>query len=244
MIDFSGKIILDGATGSLLTERSGAPAGYRLERLNIEDPETVFSVHRDYVDAGSNVIYTNTFGANPLKLGDDTAKIVRAATEIARKAAGDRAYVALDIGPLGKLIGEGGISFDEAYENYAAIVCAANDATDLIAIETMTDIADARIALLAAKENSSLPVMLSMSFEAGGRSAFGTDVESFARIISGMGVSAIGINCSLGPVEMLPMAKKLLQNMPNRWSVEARCFSTCFQNINLKSCISATSIPS
>ena len=214
MIDFSGKIILDGATGSLLTERSGAPAGYRLERLNIEDPETVFSVHRDYVDAGSNVIYTNTFGANPLKLGDDTAKIVRAATEIARKAAGDRAYVALDIGPLGKLIGEGGISFDEAYENYAAIMCAANDATDLIAIETMTDIADARIALLAAKENSSLPVMLSMSFEAGGRSAFGTDVESFARIISGMGVSAIGINCSLGPVEMLPMAKKLVESTP------------------------------
>ena len=214
MIDFSGKIILDGATGSLLTERSGASAGYRLERLNIEDPETVFSVHRDYVDAGSNVIYTNTFGANPLKLGDDTAKIVRAATEIARKAAGDRAYVALDIGPLGKLIGEGGISFDEAYENYAAIVCAANDATDLIAIETMTDIADARIALLAAKENSSLPVMLSMSFEAGGRSAFGTDVESFARIISGMGVSAIGINCSLGPVEMLPMAKKLVESTP------------------------------
>ena len=214
MIDFSGKIILDGATGSLLTERSGAPAGYRLERLNIEDPETVFSVHRDYVDAGSNVIYTNTFGANPLKLGDDTAKIVRAATEIARKAAGDRAYVALDIGPLGKLIGEGGISFDEAYENYAAIVCAANDATDLIAIETMTDIADARIALLAAKENSSLPVMLSMSFEAGGRSAFGTDVESFARIISGMGVSAIGINCSLGPMEMLPMAKKLVESTP------------------------------
>ncbi len=214
MIDFSGKIILDGATGSLLTERSGAPAGYRLERLNIEDPETVFSVHRDYVDAGSNVIYTNTFGANPLKLGDDTAKIVRAATEIARKAAGDRAYVALDIGPLGKLIGEGGISFDEAYENYAAIVCAANDATDLIAIETMTDIADARIALLAAKENSSLPVMLSMSFEAGGRSAFGTDVESFVRIISGMGVSAIGINCSLGPVEMLPMAKKLVESTP------------------------------
>lgn len=214
MIDFSGKIILDGATGSLLTERSGAPAGYRLERLNIEDPETVFSVHRDYVDAGSNVIYTNTFGANPLKLGDDTAKIVRAATEIARKAAGDRAYVALDIGPLGKLIGEGGISFDEAYENYAAIVCAANDETDLIAIETMTDIADARIALLAAKENSSLPVMLSMSFEAGGRSAFGTDVESFARIISGMGVSAIGINCSLGAVEMLPMAKKLVESTP------------------------------
>ena len=214
MIDFYGKLILDGATGSLLTERSGAPAGYRLEKLNLENPEVVYSVHRDYVDAGSDVIYTNTFGANPLKLGGETEKVIKAAVAIARKAAGDRAYIALDVGPLGKLIGEGGISFDEAYENYAAVIKAAADETDLIVIETMTDIADARIALLAAKENSNLPIMLSMSFEAGGRSAFGTDVESFARTVSGMGVSAIGINCSLGPVEMYPMAKKLVESTP------------------------------
>ncbi len=214
MIDFSKKIILDGATGSLLTERSGAPAGYRLERLNLENPEVVYSVCRDYVDAGSNVVYTNTFGANPLKLGDETGAIIKAAIDIARKAADGRAYVALDVGPLGKLIGEGGISFEEAYENYAAVIRAAEDRPDLIVIETMTDIADARIALLAAKENSSLPVMLSMSFEGNGRSAFGTDIESFARIISGMGVSAIGINCSLGPVEMLPMARRLIECTP------------------------------
>ena len=214
MIDFYGKLMLDGATGSLLTERSGAPAGYRLEKLNLENPEVVYSVHRDYVDAGSDVIYTNTFGANPLKLGGETEKVIKAAVAIARKAAGDRAYVALDVGPLGKLIGEGGISFDEAYENYAAVIKAAADETDLIVIETMTDIADARIALLAAKENSNLPIMLSMSFEAGGRSAFGTDVESFARTVTGMGVSAIGINCSLGPVEMYPMAKKLVESTP------------------------------
>lgn len=214
MIDFGKKLILDGATGSLLTERSGAPAGYRLEKLNLEDPEVVYSVHRDYVDAGSDVIYTNTFGANPLKLGNDTQSVIKAAVGIARKAANGRAYVALDVGPLGKLIGEGGISFDEAYENYAAVIRAAADETDLIVIETMTDIADARIALLAAKENSKLPIMLSMSFEAGGRSAFGTDVESFARTVSGMGVSAIGINCSLGPVEMYPMARKLIQSTP------------------------------
>lgn len=214
MIDFSKRIILDGAMGSLLTERSGAPAGYRLEKLNVEDPGVVFSVHRDYVAAGSNVIYTNTFGANPLKLGEDTGKIIRAGIDVARKAADGRAYVALDVGPLGKLIGEGGISYEQAYENYAAIVRAAEDRTDLIVIETMTDIADARIALLAAKENSSLPVMLSMSFESNGRSAFGTDVESFARTVSGMGLSAVGINCSLGPVEMLPMAKRLLDCTP------------------------------
>lgn len=210
MIDFRGRIILDGATGSLLSERSGAPAGYRLEKLNVENPDVVYSVHRDYVDAGSNVIYTNTFGANPLKLGAETGEVIKAAIEIARKAAGGKAYVALDVGPLGKLIGEGGISFDEAYENYAAVIRAAEDKTDVIVIETMTDLADARIALLAAKENSSLPIMLSMSFEENGRSAFGTDIESFARTVSGMGVSAIGINCSVGPFQMLPMAEKLL----------------------------------
>ena len=196
MIDFRGRIILDGATGSLLSERSGAPAGYRLEKLNVENPDVVYSVHRDYVDAGSNVIYTNTFGANPLKLGAETGEVIKAAIEIARKAAGGKAYVALDVGPLGKLIGEGGISFDEAYENYAAVIRAAEDKTDVIVIETMTDLADARIALLAAKENSSLPIMLSMSFEENGRSAFGTDIESFARTVSGMGVSSIGINRS------------------------------------------------
>ena len=212
VIDFDKMLILDGATGSLLTERSGAPAGYRPEMLNVENPDVVYSVHRDYVEAGSDVVYTNTFGANPLKLGDETGKIIRAAISIARKAAEGKAYVALDVGPLGKLIGEGGISFEEAYENYAAVIKAAEDKTDLIVIETMTDIADARAALLAAKENSSLPVMLSMSFEENGRSAFGTDVESFARIISGMGVAAIGINCSLGPVEMLPMAEKLIKS--------------------------------
>ena len=210
MIDFRGRIILDGATGSLLSERSGAPAGYRLEKLNVENPDVVYSVHRDYVDAGSNVIYTNTFGANPLKLGAETGEVIKAAIEIARKAAGGKAYVALDVGPLGKLIGEGGISFDEAYENYAAVIRAAEDKTDVIVIETMTDLADARIALLAAKENSSLPIMLSMSFEENGRSAFGTDIESFARTVSGMGVSSIGINCSVGPFQMLPMAEKLL----------------------------------
>ena len=210
MIDFRGRIILDGATGSLLSERSGAPAGYRLEKLNVENPDVVYSVHRDYVNAGSNVIYTNTFGANPLKLGAETGEVIKAAIEIARKAAGGKAYVALDVGPLGKLIGEGGISFDEAYEKYAAVIRAAEDKTDVIVIETMTDLADARIALLAAKENSSLPIMLSMSFEENGRSAFGTDIESFARTVSGMGVSAIGINCSVGPFQMLPMAEKLL----------------------------------
>ena len=135
----------------------------------------MYSVHRDYVEAGSDIVYTNTFGANPLKLGDETGKIIRAAISIARKAAEGKAYVALDVGPLGKLIGEGGISFEEAYENYAAVIKAAEDKTDLIVIETMTDIADARAALLAAKENSSLPAMLSMSFEENGLTASEVD---------------------------------------------------------------------
>ena len=85
MIDFYGKLILDGATGSLLTERSGAPAGYRLEKLNLENPEVVYSVHCDYVDAGSDVIYTNTLGAQPLKLGGETVKVIKAAVARAQK---------------------------------------------------------------------------------------------------------------------------------------------------------------
>lgn len=212
MVDFNQKLILDGAMGSLLSERSNSPAGYVLEWLNLQNPQIVASVHNDYIKAGSNIIYTNTFGANSFKLGEKCEEVIEKAIDIAKQCAEGKAYVALDIGPLGKLIGEGGISFDEAYEEYARVVKAGNDRTDLIVIETMTDLADARIALLAATENSKLPVMLSMSFEGNGRTAFGTDIASFAHTVSGMGISAIGINCSLGPVEMLPMAKELLKN--------------------------------
>lgn len=214
MIDFSKRIILDGAMGSLLTSRANAAAGYPLELLNLEKPDIVASVHDDYIAAGSNIIYANTFGANFLKFGQKTEEIISAAIDIAKGCAKDKAAVALDIGPLGKLIGEGGISREEAYDNFAKIISAAGDRQDLIVIETMTDLTEARIALLAAKENSSLPVMLSMSFDSNGRSAFGTDVASFAHALSGMGLSAIGINCSLGPVQMLPMAEELVKNTP------------------------------
>lgn len=214
MIDFSKRIILDGAMGSLLTSRANAAAGYPLELLNLEKPDIVASVHDDYIAAGSNIIYANTFGANFLKFGQKTEEIISAAIDIAKGCAKDKAAVALDIGPLGKLIGEGGISREEAYDNFAKIIRAAGDRQDLIVIETMTDLTEARIALLAAKENSSLPVMLSMSFDSNGRSAFGTDVASFAHALSGMGLSAIGINCSLGPVQMLPMAEELVKNTP------------------------------
>lgn len=200
--------------GSLLTSRANAAAGYPLELLNLEKPDIVASVHDDYIEAGSNIIYANTFGANFLKFGQKTEKIISAAIDIAKGCAKDKAAVALDIGPLGKLIGEGGISREETYDNFAKIIRAADDRQDLIVIETMTDLTEARIALLAAKENSRLPVMLSMSFDSNGRSAFGTDVASFAHALSGMGLSAIGINCSLGPVQMLPMAEELVKNTP------------------------------
>lgn len=214
MIDFRKELFLDGAMGSELIERSGKPVGYRLELLNLEAPRIVERVHRDYIRAGCDVIYTNTFGANEFKFGDDTESVIRAGVEIARRAAEDKAYVALDIGPLGKLIGEGGISFDQAYETFRKIVIAAQDRTDYIVIETMTDLAEARAALLAVKENSELPVAVSMSFAKNGRTAFGCGVENFAITAGALGADLLGINCSLGPKEMLPFAQRLTAATP------------------------------
>ena len=205
---------LDGGMGSMLLATADMPIGYPPERLNLEQPDAVIRVHRAYVDAGAELIYANTFGANGIKFPDCLEAMISEAIAHARTAAGDRAYVALDIGSLGKLIGEGGISPEHAYDEFARIIRAGQDRTDCIVIETMTDLAEARMAVLAAKENSTLPVMVSMSFSEGGRTAFGCSVETFAHTVSGMGVDAIGINCSLGPIEMLPLARRLMACTP------------------------------
>lgn len=206
-------LILDGGMGGLLLERSGKHVGYLPERLNIELPEVVLNAHKEYIASGSDVVYTNTFGANEYKFGEDLDEIISAGVALANRAKAEAdkvVYTALDIGSLGKIVGEGGISFDEAYAQFVRIIQCAKDKTDIIVLETFTDLCELRAAVLAATENSSLPVVASMSFGVNGRTAFGNSVESFAVTISGLGVSAIGINCSLGPVEMLPLAKRLL----------------------------------
>ena len=208
-------IFLDGAMGTML-QAGGLKLGERPELMCFTAPQVVEDVHRQYVEAGSQVIYANTFGANGHKLagtGYTVAQVVTRAVEVARKAAGGRAEVALDVGPIGELLEPlGTLSFEDAYELYREMVEAGAAAgADRVVIETMTDLYDAKAALLAAKENTDLPVWVTMSFETNGRTFTGTTVPSMAMTLEGLGADGIGINCSLGPVEILPLAQELVQ---------------------------------
>lgn len=202
-LDFSGMIFLDGASGTMY-QQQGLKPGEMPEMLNIKHPEMVERVARAYVEAGSEVICTNTFGVNRHKLagtGHRVAEVVMAAVQIARRAAGKNAQVALDVGPLGEMLEPmGSLTFEAAYDLFAEVVEAGEKAgADLILIETMTDLYETKAALLAAKEKTRLPVMVSMSFDETGRTFTGCTVSSMARTLSGLGADALGVNCSVGP---------------------------------------------
>ena len=209
-------LVLDGGMGTELQKR-GLPAGGVPELLCLTDPELLKSVHRDYIAAGSEVIYANTFGANALKLartGHEPAEVITAAIRIAREAAeGTGTRVALDVGPLGELLEPmGTLSFERAYALFREMVTAGAAAgAELIVIETMTDLQEARAALLAAREWSLLPVFVTMSFDESGRTFTGCTVESMARTLEGLGADAIGLNCSLGPDKLAPLLKELCE---------------------------------
>ena len=212
----AGILILDGAMGTVLQQKGLKPGGVP-ELLNLTEPELIQSVYQDYVEAGSQVVYTNTFGASALKLartGKTVEEIVTAAVRVAKEAVGGKAKVALDIGPLGELLEPmGSLPFERAYELFREQVVAGEAAgADLAVIETMTDLQEARAALLAVKENTSLPVLVTMSFEARGRTFTGCTVASMARTLEGLGADAIGFNCSLGPDILAPMLKELCAN--------------------------------
>ena len=215
MSNYPEIMILDGAMGTEL-QAAGLPLGGVPEVWNIEHPEKVTEIHRRYIEAGSQVVYANTFGANRLKMaktGYPLQALIVAAIGNARAAVltsnNKNAKVALDIGPIGRLLSPlGDLSFEEAYDIFAEEVRAAKGA-DLIVIETMSDLYEAKAAVLAAKENSDLPVYLTMSFEANGRTFTGTDIDAMALTFSDMGIDGIGVNCSLGPAELLPMVKRL-----------------------------------
>ena len=199
--------------GTML-QRSGAVIPDVPEVLNIEAPEVVENVHRQYIEAGSDIVYTNTFGVNRFKTegsGYTVDELVKGAVRCAKNACGERAKAALDIGPLGKMLEPAGtLSFEEAYDAFAEIVkSGAAEGPELIVIETMTDLYEMKAAVLAAVENSDLPVICSMSFEKDGRTFTGCSIEAMAATLEGLGVSAVGINCSLGPDEILPLAKRL-----------------------------------
>jgi len=202
--------------GTVLQQK-GLPPGGQPELLNLTAPELLSSIYRDYIGAGSEVIYTNTFGANGLKLastGHGVEEVVGAAVAIAKKAAGTKAAVALDIGPLGELLEPmGTLPFERAYDLFREMAIAgASAGADLAVVETMTDLYEAKAALLAVKENTDLPAFVTMSFDESGRTFTGCTVASMARTLEGLGADAVGLNCSLGPDQLAPLLEELCRN--------------------------------
>lgn len=216
-LDLNEIILLDGAMGTVLQQK-GLPPGGQPELLNLTDPELLKGVYRDYIAAGSQVIYANTFGANALKLartGHSVEEVVTAAVSVAKQAAsGTDVRVALDLGPLGELLEPmGSLTFERAYELFREMAVAGENAgADLAVIETVTDLYEAKAALLAVKENTRLPVFVTMSFDESGRTFTGCTVASMARTLEGLGADAIGLNCSLGPDLLAPLLKQLCEN--------------------------------
>ena len=203
-------VFFDGGTGSLL-QANGLKPGELPETWNILHPEIVTKLHYDYLEAGADIVKTNTFGANGLKFNDASEygldEIVAAAMENAKKAvskAGDKGYIALDIGPTGKLLKPlGDLGFEEAYRLFSDVVAiGAREGADLVLIETMSDSYEVKAAVLAAKENCNLPVFATMIFDSKGKLLTGGTVESTVALLEGLGVDALGINCGLGPVQM------------------------------------------
>ena len=220
----SNTILLDGGMGTML-QAAGLKLGARPEELNITDPALIEGIHGQYAAAGSRIVNANTFGASAHKLAGSAytlEQVITAGIENCKRACAPYgALTALDVGPLGELLEPSGtLAFEDAVAEYARIVKAGEAAgADLIFFETYTDLYELKAALLATKENTRLPILASMSFEAGGRTFTGCTVESFAATARGLGADAVGINCSLGPKEIFPMAKRLAEAVPGNFPV-------------------------
>lgn len=219
ILDRRRFVFLDGGMGTQLQKR-GLKPGQKPELAALEMPEILTEIHAEYVAAGADLLLANTFGANARKLtgtGYTVAQVVEASLACAQCAAKNKdVLVGLDIGPLGELLAPAGtLSFEDAYASFAEIVRAGVRAgADFVFLETMTDLYELKAAILAAKEQSSLPVFVSMSFEGRGRTFTGCTVESYGVTAAGLGADAIGINCSLGPAEILPFAQRLCRTVP------------------------------
>lgn len=216
-----GFVYLDGAMGTMLQAR-GLKTGEIPEVLNITSAETLIEIHKEYIEAGADIIYANTFGANSYKLDEcpySVEEIISAGIKNAKLAAKDSSVlVALDIGPIGKLLEPtGSLTFEEAYEIFKEQIIAGSKAgADLIVFETMTDLYEIKAAVLAARENSNLPIICTMTFEQNIRTFTGCSVSAMALTLNGLGVKAIGVNCSLGPKELKPIIEELTKwtNLP------------------------------
>ena len=212
-------LFLDGGMGTLLQEKGLLP-GELPETWNIKRKEIVADIHRQYFEAGSDIVLTNTFGANAIKFHDDYYNLqeivgqaianVHEGARRCNKARNDYC-VALDIGPTGKLLEPmGDLSFEDAYNTYAEVVrYGKNAGADLIHIETMSDTYELKAAVLAAKENTDLPIFATMIFNENGKLLTGGDVPSAVAMLEGLRVDAIGLNCGMGPKQMLPILKEM-----------------------------------
>ncbi len=207
-------ILLDGAMGTMLQKR-GLKLGGIPEELNMTNPELIEEVHRLYVKAGADIIYSNTFGANGYKLSHSqfsVEEIVTAGINIAKKACDKTdTLVALDIGTIGQLLEPTGtMAFETAYEYYREMVTAGEKAgADLVVFETQTDLLELKAAVLATKENTKLPILCTMTFEQNMRTFTGVSVSSMAKTLESLGVDGIGVNCSLGPVELYQVIEEM-----------------------------------
>lgn len=214
LLSGDGHILLDGAMGSVL-QQHGLKLGGLPEELNFTEPDLIRSIHRSYIEAGAQGIYANTFGANRHKLQSSkytVEQIVKQGIKLAREAAeGTDVLVGLDIGSLGRMLRPtGDMPVDEAYDMFREVMTAGREA-DFIAIETMTDLMEIKTALLAAKENTYLPVICTMSFEQNMRTFTGCSAAAMALTLSGLGADVIGMNCSLGPKDALPIVDEILK---------------------------------
>lgn len=212
-------LIFDGAMGTQL-QNAGLSAGDIPEELNIDRPDLLKTIHMNYLKAGADFITTNTFGCNRLKMEEakyEAKDMLLAAVENARSArseAGreDDAYIVLDIGPIGQLLEPmGTLTFDEAYDIILEQVEAVKDKVDLVLFETMSDLYEVKAGILAVKEHTDLPVFVTMTFEQNGRTLSGNDPETFINVVEGLGVDALGVNCSLGPDELKPIIDEILE---------------------------------
>ncbi len=214
--DILGKQILffDGGMGTML-QKNGMKGGEIPELININNPDLIKSIHTQYLNAGADIITTNSFGANPLKLnGEASAEAVaEAAVKLAKDAVNEfkKGYVAFDIGPTGKLLEPTGeLSFDDAYESFKSMaIVAENSGADLVIIETMSDTLEAKAAVLAVKENTNLPIFLTMTFDETHKTLTGADVDVMSAMFEGLGVDCLGINCGLGPKQIAELMDRL-----------------------------------
>ncbi|MBQ7983894.1 MAG: homocysteine S-methyltransferase family protein, partial [Clostridia bacterium] len=210
-------LFLDGGMGTLL-QAQGLRPGELPERWNLTHPDAVTAIHRAYYDAGSNVVSTNTFGANPLKFDEDELRaVICAGIDCARAARAssanpDEKFIALDIGPSGKMLAPlGPLDFEDAVKCFSAVVkIGAEYGVDLVFIETMNDSYETKAALLAAKESCDLPVFVSNAYGEDGKLMTGASPAAMTAMLEGMGADAIGVNCSLGPKALAPIVDAYL----------------------------------